>query len=147
MLLIPLPKTQSINVGSLKATAFPRGNYAYVGSAMGGFKSRLNRHLKSDKKPRWHIDYLLKTGERLECAIAQALNRQFMSVPNFGSSDCKCRSHLFLASEEMEPAILTTLNRLNLKPESVRVRSRHDENFTGKAWGSEINGGDIFPIF
>ncbi len=149
VLLIQLPEAQSINVGSLKTTAFPHGNYAYVGSAMGGFKSRLNRHLKSDKKPRWHIDYLLnrafisgiiliKAEERLECAIAQALNRQFMSVPGFGCSDCRCRSHLFLAPEEMEPAILATLNRLNIKPESVRVRSRHDGNYTGKAWGNGV---------
>lgn len=149
MLLIQLPETESINVGSLKMIAFPRGNYAYVGSAMGGFKSRLNRHLKSDKKPRWHIDYLLnrafissiilvKTEERLECAIAQTLNRQFMSVPGFGCSDCRCRSHLFLASEEMEPAILATLNRLNIKPESVRVRSRHDGNYSGKARGNGV---------
>ena len=126
VLLIQLPEAQTINTGSLKAIVYPRGYYAYVGSAMGGFKSRLNRHLKTGKKPRWHIDYLLEkaslcglilgeTEERLECAIARALNRQFMSVPGFGCSDCPCPSHLFMASEEMEPTVLATLNRLNIR--------------------------------
>ena len=95
-LLIQLPEEQTITTGRLKATYFPRGYYAYVGSAMGGFKSRLNRHLKSNKKPHWHIDYLLEkasiseiilceTKDRAECAIAQALSCQFDSIPGFGS--------------------------------------------------------------
>ncbi len=126
-LLIQLPEEQTITTGRLKATYFPRGYYAYVGSAMGGFKSRLNRHLKSDKKPHWHIDYLLEkasiseiilyeTKDRTECAIAQALSGQFESIPGFGSSDCKCRSHLFFAADEMKSAIIAILNSLGMKP-------------------------------
>ncbi len=60
VLLIQLPEEQTIAIGSLKAVHFHRGGYAYVGSAMGGFKSRLNRHLKGNNRPRWHIDYLLQ---------------------------------------------------------------------------------------
>ena len=130
-LLIQLPEAQSLNVGSLKAIAFPRGNYAYVGSAMGGFKTRLNRHLKSDKKPRWHIDYLLqKTSissviiceaeEKIECAIARALRHRFNSIPYFGASDCKCPSHLFFATVEMRATIMAVLDSLGMKPESVK---------------------------
>ena len=126
MLLIRLPEEQTITTGRLKATYFPRGYYAYVGSAMGGFKSRLNRHLKSDKKPHWHIDYLLEkasiseiilceTKDRTECAIAQALSCQFDSIPGFGSSDCKCRSHLFFATDKMKPTIMATLSSLSIK--------------------------------
>ena len=125
-LLIELPEEQTITIGSLKAIYFPRGYYAYVGSAMGGFKSRLNRHLKSNKKPHWHIDYLLEkasiseiilceTNDRVECTIAQALNGQFDSIPGFGSSDCKCRSHLFFATDKMKPTIMATLSSLSIK--------------------------------
>jgi len=126
VLLIELTEEQTITTGSLKAIYFPRGYYAYVGSAMSGFKSRLNRHLKSDKKPHWHIDYLLEkasivdmilceTNDRVECPIAQALSCQFDSIPGFGSSDCKCRSHLFFATDKMNPTIMATLNSLPIK--------------------------------
>ncbi|GAH63494.1 unnamed protein product, partial [marine sediment metagenome] len=60
ILLTQLPEQQTIEVGSLEAIHFPHGCYAYVGSAMGGFKSRLSRHLQGNKRPRWHIDYLLQ---------------------------------------------------------------------------------------
>jgi Uri superfamily endonuclease len=125
ILLIRLPEGQTINAGSVPDNYFPSGYYAYVGSAMGGLKSRLNRHLKKDKRPHWHIDYLLQKAsisgiilcqaeERVECLIAQALSHQFDSIPGFGSSDCKCRSHLFFSANEnqMKSTILATLNSL-----------------------------------
>jgi len=126
ILLIKLPTEQSIRIGSLNAVRFPLGYYAYVGSAMSGFKSRLNHHFQGNKRPHWHIDYLLQkasingvilceTTGRAECTIAQALSRQFDSIPDFGSSDCKCKSHLFFAADEMNPTILTILNRLEVK--------------------------------
>ena len=126
VLLIQLSKEQTITTGRLKAAYFLRGYYAYVGSALGGFKSRLNRHLKSDKKPHWHIDYLLEkasiseiilceTEDRVECAIAQALSCRFESIPGFGSSDCKCRSHLFFAADKMKPTIMAALGSLSIK--------------------------------
>ena len=147
VLLIELPEERVITVGSpakvppaivvrragvrragrLPSRHFPRGYYAYVGSAMGGFKARISRHFKSNKKLHWHIDYLLEkasitgiilcqTNERVECTIAQALSYQFDSVPGFGCSDCKCRSHLFFAAEErqMNQTIMATLNSLSL---------------------------------
>jgi len=127
LLLIRLSEAQAIAVGSLGVVRFQRGYYAYVGSALGGFKSRLNRHLRKDKIPKWHIDYLLQkatiqsiiiceTEERVECAIAEALSLRFESIHGFGSSDCKCPSHLFFAAEEMEQEIMTALNSLGLKP-------------------------------
>ncbi len=134
VLLVELPEEQTITTGSLKAVYFPGGYYAYVGSAMGGFKSRLNRHLKSNKKPHWHIDYLLEkasivdiilyeTKDRAECPIAQALSCRFDSIPGFGSSDCKCRSHLFFATDKMKPTIMATLNSLSMEPRlAQRVR-------------------------
>jgi len=110
VLLIQLPEEQTITIGSLQARYFPGGYYAYVCSAMGGFEARIRRHLRSNKKRHWHIDYLLEkasitgvilceTNDRAECTIAQTLDHQFESVPGFGCSDCKCRSHLFFANE------------------------------------------------
>ena len=127
VILIKLPQEQTITVGSRQSVHFPYGYYAYVGSAMGGFKSRLSRHLKSDKKTHWHIDYLLEktsisglilceTNDRTECTIAQALQRQFNSIPGFGSSDCRCRSHLFFSPNEMKSTIMTTLYSQGMKP-------------------------------
>lgn len=134
ILLIKLPEEKAISIGSLKTIRFPRGYYAYVGSAMGGFKSRLNRHLKRGKKPHWHIDYLLQkaaitniilceTKDRVECTIAQALKCQFDSIPGFGSSDCKCHSHLFFATEGrlIKSKVMSNINRLGIKPRLAGV--------------------------
>lgn len=125
ILLIPLPKGQMIKAGSLSEIYFSSGCYAYVGSAMGGFKSRLKRHRQKNKRLHWHIDYLLEradtsgiilfeTEARAECVIAQALSSQFDDVPGFGASDCRCRSHLFHSPDEsqMKPIILSILNSL-----------------------------------
>ncbi|MFC1904300.1 DUF123 domain-containing protein [Chloroflexota bacterium] len=127
VILIKLLKTQTITIGSRQSLHFPHGHYAYIGSAMGGFKPRLSRHLKSHKKPHWHIDYLLEkasitglilceTNDRAECSIAQALQCQFDSIPGFGSSDCRCHSHLFFATDDMKSTIMTTLNSQGMKP-------------------------------
>ena len=135
ILLSKLPGEKTISVGSLKAIRFARGYYAYVGSAMGGYKPRLNRHLKKDKKPHWHIDYLLQeasitgiilceTERRVECAIARALERRFGAVPGFGSSDCKCRSHLFFASKDVKREILAIAESLGLKPRPLQNLDR-----------------------
>ncbi len=126
ILLIELTEEQTITTGSLGALYFPRGHYAYVGSAMGGVESRLNRHFRGTKKPHWHIDYLLQkasisgaiiceTEDKVECAIAQALSHRFESVPGFGASDCKCPSHLFFATEEMSSTMIATLSQLDMQ--------------------------------
>jgi Uri superfamily endonuclease len=129
ILLIALPKEQTITIGSLKAVHFSGGYYAYVGSAMGGIKSRLSHHLKGSKKHHWHIDYFLEKAylngiilcqsqTKVECTIAQALTHQFDCVPGFGSSDCKCNSHLFFApdEEQMKSTIMEILNLLGMQP-------------------------------
>ena len=111
VLLVELTTGKDIFVGKLGYVSFPKASYAYVGSAMNGLRARLARHLRRKKKLHWHIDYLLKEAEvkeiilcqgeeRVECSLAQALAGKFQSVPGFGSSDCKCRSHLYFASEK-----------------------------------------------
>ena len=132
ILLIILPEEQTITIGSRQALRFPAGYYAYVGSALGGFESRLSHHLKRNKIPRWHIDYLLQkasinsiilceANDRVECNIAQALSSQFDSIPGFGSSDCRCYSHLLFATDEMEATILAILNPLDIRPRLART--------------------------
>ena len=143
VLLIELPEEQTITTGSLEALYFPCGYYAYVGSAMGGFKSRLNYHLQKSKRPHWHIDYLLQkasvsgiilcqTEERVECLIAQELSRQFSSIPGFGSSDCKCHSHLFFATDgsQINSTIMATLKLLGIRPSLAKRKFNMGGDYT-----------------
>lgn len=132
ILLISLPEGETISFGRRHQTYFKRGYYAYVGSAMGGLESRINRHRKLNKKLHWHIDYLLEktalTGiilgesqRRIECAVAQALHSHLDSIPHFGSSDCRCPSHLFFATNQrkLRMTIVATLNSLGIKPQFI----------------------------
>ena len=120
ILLVKLDTNKTITVGRLGAISFPEGFYAYLGSALGGFKSRINRHLTEDKKPKWHIDYLLnearvlqvilyETEQRLECLLSQALTNELPFIPDFGSSDCQCRSHLYFATHR--PSLKMNINK------------------------------------
>lgn len=113
MLLVLVASPITIDTGFLGRVRFDAGSYAYVGSALGGFKPRLRRHISKKKTPRWHIDYLTNKAsirsiivfedtEKLECAIADALKPQFASVTGFGCSDCDCDSHLFFAPSEQD---------------------------------------------
>jgi Uri superfamily endonuclease len=82
------------------------GRYLYCGSAHGpgGLRARLGRHMRPDKKVRWHIDRLTTTGEVLgawifagvtECDLVAQLNFLPTPAPRFGATDCKrCPSHL-----------------------------------------------------
>ncbi|MFQ5934004.1 MAG: DUF123 domain-containing protein [Dehalococcoidia bacterium] len=95
-------------IGKLGTFSFPAGYYLYVGSAKGGLKPRLRRHLRKDKPLRWHIDYLRREGdieeiwwsssdEAAECSwrrSASKLSEARVLVKGFGSSDCRCPSHL-----------------------------------------------------
>jgi Uri superfamily endonuclease len=137
ILLIELATKKDIFVGKLGNISFPKATYAYVGSAMNGLRARLARHLRREKKLHWHIDYLLKEAEveeiilcqgddRVECSLAQALAGELQSVPGFGSSDCKCRSHLYFASEKDRVRARATeaVKQANLAHEIFLWRSR-----------------------
>ncbi|MGG6431797.1 GIY-YIG nuclease family protein [Anoxybacillus sp. D401a] len=96
-----------VEVGKLGTFLFPKGNYIYVGSAKRNIQSRIQRHIQVEKRKRWHIDYIRPYGEIThvqtysselnECARAQQLFQQYNGqwiVKKFGSSDCRCPSHL-----------------------------------------------------
>jgi Uri superfamily endonuclease len=121
LLIITLPKDASVMVGKQGLLHFKKGCYAYVGSALNGLEQRIQRHLRTDKKTYWHIDYLLpfteiveilykENNRREECRIAQFLERNFGSIPSFGCSDCSCTSHLFFGSFDNIIQAVTSLH-------------------------------------
>jgi Uri superfamily endonuclease len=106
-----------------------------VGSALRGLQARVARHLRREKKIRWHIDCLLERGavmavlwihseERLECVIAQGLrDRGLASIKGFGASDCRCPSHLFhhLSKEGLKLALVEAFRQAAGPPRSLEV--------------------------
>jgi Uri superfamily endonuclease len=106
LLIMTLLKDTSVMVGKHGIIHFKKGCYAYVGSALNGLEQRIQRHLRTDKKTHWHIDYLLpfteivdifykENNRRDECRIAQGFKKNFARISGFGCSDCTCQSHLF----------------------------------------------------
>jgi Uri superfamily endonuclease len=107
-LLIRLERTCTIVVGALGPIRFEAGDYLYAGSAKSGLSSRIARHLRAEKRLRWHIDYLLRRATvrdvyteawapGAECSLAERALRSGFALPGprgFGSSDCRCPSHL-----------------------------------------------------
>ena len=108
-LIIKLSKKKEIKIGKLGTFVFPNGFYVYTGSAQNGFEKRINRHLSSNKKFHWHIDYLLSHakvikvlryvgGRKDECKFNQVTGQSANAIPivkKFGSSDCNCVTHLY----------------------------------------------------
>jgi Uri superfamily endonuclease len=79
VLVMRLAAPVTLTVGRLGALSLDAGLYLYVGSALGGLRARLERHLRADKRLHWHVDYLLRCArveavwyrhgrERQECA-------------------------------------------------------------------------------
>ncbi|MBD3204903.1 DUF123 domain-containing protein [Candidatus Bathyarchaeota archaeon] len=111
-LCISLTESILLQIGKLGEIKFDSGKYVYVGSALNSLVPRLVRHIKistgSHDVRHWHIDYLLAESVatiskiyivegtvRLECEIANTVESRGSCIPGFGSSDCKCNSHLF----------------------------------------------------
>jgi sugar fermentation stimulation protein A len=102
-----LPEQRRILVGKLGCFWFEPGVYFYVGSAQRSLLARLDRHARSSKPLRWHIDYLSAKAAMIgamivpgprerECELARELGQIYdLAVPGFGASDCQCGGHLF----------------------------------------------------
>jgi Uri superfamily endonuclease len=108
VLIIKVEKDTYVIVGAKGRLTFKRGIYAYVGSAQKFLEQRIRRHLKREKRKFWHIDYLLddkatkvvqvfheQADKRQECLIARSICEKGEPIIGFGSSDCRCKSHLF----------------------------------------------------
>ncbi|MGM0404931.1 MAG: GIY-YIG nuclease family protein [Thermoplasmatota archaeon] len=104
---------------------FEPGFYLYIGSAQNGLEHRINRHLREDKKKHWHIDYLLEYGQVIdikvkegdskeECLLAEKIERFTEKIHDFGSSDCRCDSHLFYHLDNLSK-LKEKLKNLDLK--------------------------------
>jgi Uri superfamily endonuclease len=123
ILLIEVKENCSIDIGKLGKFDFDKGFYVYVGSALNGLESRINRHLRSNKKIHWHIDYLLKYADivdvffkenlkKEECRLSSVFEKRLHFLKGFGCSDCKCNSHLFYGSYN---EIINIINKLEMK--------------------------------
>jgi len=141
ILVISIRRHVWFKPGSLPRVRLPRGCYVYVGSAMGpgGFEKRVLRHLRRDKKARWHIDYLtrlrsvrivsviytpLVNGESRLTRILSSSGLVKM-VKGFGATDLPSDfSHLLFSRRglrETVRGIVLTMRRNSL---SYRVLSR-----------------------
>jgi Uri superfamily endonuclease len=122
VLRIRLHASLWLAVGALTQRAYPGGIYWYVGSAQRNLRSRVFRHLRTDKPLRWHIDYLLVRPESeidavftlcadksLECETAGRLSLHGEPVPRFGASDCRCTAHLVRTEEERAQVVAAQL--------------------------------------
>jgi len=127
-LVILVKSTFPLRIGGLGEWLIKRGIYTYTGSALGrgstDLAGRISRHLRMNKRRKWHIDYLLCSGkasieaalilateERMECNVNQHLIKSLnpkIPIPNFGSSDCHmgCKSHLLYFGSELPCDIL-----------------------------------------
>jgi Uri superfamily endonuclease len=113
ILVINVEKGQKIKVAKLPETYYQPGFYLYVGRAKRGLRKRVDRHLRSDKKLFWHIDYLLQKSKvdevwikhdsldecRAAKKIAQIAKASVILDNRFGASDCRCPGHLVYLSE------------------------------------------------
>ena len=109
-LVLNLEKSIKMRI-SRRVFSLPEGFYCYVGSALNSLEKRLERHVSENKKKQWHIDHLtdkasvvhikkIKTGKRLECHVSSKVMKLADEIVNgFGSSDCKCKSHLHYFKE------------------------------------------------
>jgi len=100
----------------LGEVSFKEGDYIYIGSAKGCLETRLQRHLRKEKRIFWHIDYLLENqkakilqiwtiDKKMECQTAEVFYQDPTTEiikKGFGSSDCKCLTHLFFIKDKKE---------------------------------------------
>ena len=100
-----------IDIGKLGQLRVKPGFYVYVGSAFGpgGLAARVAHHKRPSGCPRWHIDYLGLSNNLEEVwytydpfhrehqwtAVVAGLKGSSIPLAGFGSSDCRCRSHLY----------------------------------------------------
>ena len=119
-----------IRIGSLGVVEFKRGYYVYVGPGQRYLEKRIQRHKKRVKKVKWHIDYLTtNTGvkvmeaaaydlpKKYECILADMLRSMgFKPVKGFGSTDCKCVSHLYQIDVDFDRIVDEVSDKVRVKP-------------------------------
>ena len=112
---------RQIEIGKLGTLQVKPGFYIYVGSAFGpgGLKARIGHHRNKTSRPHWHMDYLGPYLKLIEfwytygpvhrehqwAKIISTTGGTSVPLAGFGSSDCRCRSHLFF--RKARPSITT----------------------------------------
>jgi Uri superfamily endonuclease len=140
-LILQAARPQTITIGSLGTLEVHPGIYVYIGSAFGpgGLKARIGRHLRRTSVRHWHIDYLKPAAAVKEVwfsyhptSLEHTWARAFQIAPGaaiplqrFGSSDCRCPTHLFYFKQSISPDILFAdanpldqVNILSIYPET-----------------------------
>lgn len=110
---LSIAENQHITIGKLGTFTFQKGTYIYVGSAKRNIRQRIERYKRVNKKNHWHFDYLRPFGviTRIitydasfkECDLAENIRKQMngtLPFNGFGSSDCKCFSHLIFVEDK-----------------------------------------------
>ena len=134
VLILELKSSFRLSVGKLGIRSFPAGWYAYVGSALGpgGLPARIRHHMGIATRPHWHMDYLRPRGylreiwygrgpfydEHRWAACLQSMPGSVTVVPGFGSSDCRCETHLVYFRER--PGIRPFKRRQQSTTETAR---------------------------
>ena len=110
-LILFCSRDELVQIGKLGSLQLRRGFYVYVGSAVGpgGVRARVAHHQKVSQRPHWHIDYL-RLHTRLDriwyshdrvrrehqwARVISGLRGASLPIAGFGSSDCRCATHLF----------------------------------------------------
>ena len=138
----PLPGTYALifsayqkshlKIGKLGTLHLKPGFYIYVGSAFGpgGLKARIAHHRRKASRPHWHIDYLGSFLQLIEiwytydpthrehqwAKTLSGTRGATIPIIGFGSSDCRCNSHLFYF--DSRPAIKTFRRRIKASTEN-----------------------------
>jgi len=145
VLVLYVERDITLRVGKLGNCMFRKGIYVYVGSARGkastSLKWRILRHLRKEKRLRWHIDFLLSsdythiravifavTPNDLECTLANyLLSSTIFKIPvlKFGATDCRCPAHLLYYNGENDRAVIdrvaNTFRLLSLEPTIIML--------------------------
>lgn len=111
-LVLRVDSAARLQIGRRGIHTFPAGWYVYAGSARGpgGVRARVERHLRTHRRPHWHIDYLREAAEVVDVWVARqekftehdvvklltGIEGVTVPVKGFGSSDCRagCEAHL-----------------------------------------------------
>ncbi|MCC6860502.1 MAG: GIY-YIG nuclease family protein [Bryobacterales bacterium] len=138
-LLLSCRRRAVIRIGKLGELRLRPGLYVYLGSACGpgGLRARIGHHLRIAGRPHWHVDYLrpwtevqaawCRTGrEESEHDWALCIRRlpgALVPLPGFGSSDCRCESHLFFFRTRFRPPALRLSRAVLYSTRTGRFRS------------------------
>ena len=146
ILLLRMENAVTIRIGRKGVFLFPKGFYAYVGSAMGpgGIGARVNHHLTTSKKPHWHMDYLKSSARIFEvwwgesekpcehdwAAAIGKIPASVIPFRGFGSTDCRCPTHLYYFRKKPRFKEFQKIFGPKIKPEH-----RMEVNKSGKGEG------------